>query len=268
MALMRRAMLRLVWLLGAAVLFAVLGTVALRMNRQASAQWSEFSLGPPSGVSATINAGMVRSDGITLKALLALAYDIPAVRVIGPPWLAETRYSIDAVIRPEASESFRSLLQRELNERLRLQTHVEVRPFEVLVLTASEAPRLEPARGQNQSTWIQQLDAEFKAASMARLAAGLQNILNKSVVDESGIKGSYDLNFGWGESRDRLPSVTAVLRDRFGLRLSPGTRDMEALIVDGIRRDVSLVVLEQIGRISRAAPPRLRQRIAHVLRTH
>jgi len=264
---MRRALLGLAWLLGGAVLFAGLGTAALRLNRQASAQWLEFSLGPPSGVSASINAGMVRSDGITLKALLALAYDIPAVRVIGPPWLADTRYSIDAVIRPEASESFRSLLQRELNERLRLQTHVEVRPFEVLVLTA-DAARLEPARGQNQSTWIQELDAEFKAASMARLAAGLQNILNRSVVDETGIEGSYDLNFGWSQSRDRLPSVASALRDRFGLRLSPGTRDMEALIVDGVRRDVSLVVLEQIGRVSRATPRHFRQRLARFLRTH
>jgi hypothetical protein len=71
------------------------------------------------------------------------------------------------------------------------------------------------------------------------------------------------MEFGWGE--DRIASVTATLRDRFGLRLSPGTRDIEALIVDKIRRDPALVLFDGIGRLTRAAPAGLRQTIADVL---
>ena len=86
------------------------------------------------------------------------------------------------------------------------------------------------------------------------------------MIDETGITGSYDLEFGWGE--DRVASVTTTLRDQFGLRLSPGTRDMEALIVDGIRRDAALVLLEHVGRLTRGVPSHYRRRIADILRIH
>jgi len=71
------------------------------------------------------------------------------------------------------------------------------------------------------------------------------------------------LRVDWGE--DRVQSVTATLRDRFGLRLSPGARDMDALIVDRIRPEPALVLLAGIGRITRGAPTPVRQRIADVL---
>jgi uncharacterized protein (TIGR03435 family) len=251
---------------GAVALFLVLGAVALRMERPASADWTEFSIGPASGESASIQSGAMRADGITLKVALATAYDMPAVRVIGPPWLNETRYSIHAVAGLDAPDSFRSLLQQELQNRLRLETHVEVRPFDVFVLTATEALRLEPSHGKNTNTWIHQRDARLQDASMDRLASALQAVLGRPVIDETGITGSYDLEFGWGE--DRVASVTTTLRDQFGLRLSPGTRDMEALIVDGIRRDASLVLLEHVGRLTRGAPPHFRRQIADILRIH
>jgi len=58
--------------------------------------------------------------------------------------------------------------------------------------------------------------------------------------------------------------VSATLRDRFGLRLSPGTRDMDTLIVDRIQRDPALVLFDQLGRITRAAPAPVRRGIAEV----
>jgi hypothetical protein len=71
------------------------------------------------------------------------------------------------------------------------------------------------------------------------------------------------MEFEWGE--DRVGSVTATLRDRFGLRLSPAARDMDTLIVDRIQREPALVLLGGIARITRGAPTSVRQRIANVL---
>jgi uncharacterized protein (TIGR03435 family) len=251
---------------GAIAMLAMLGALVLSMHSQASTDWLEFSIGPASGKSASIGPGRIRSDGITLKGALATAYDMPAVRVIGPAWLAETRYSINAVVDVDESESFRPLLRKELKNRLRLETHVDVRPFAVFVLTATDAPRLERAHGKSVSVWIHERDVRLQHASMERLASALQSILGKPVIDETGITGSYNLEFGWGD--DRVASVTATLRDRFGLRLTSGKRDLEALIVDDIRRDAALVLLAQIGRVTSAAPPALGQRIAHVLKIH
>ena len=98
---------------------------------------------------------------------------------------------------------------------------------------------------------------------MQGLVSALQSILGKPVIDETGITGTYDLELDWGE--DRVASVTAALRDRFGLQLSAGKRDMEALIVDSVRREASLVLLSQVGRATRKAPAQVRRQISNVL---
>ena len=83
------------------------------------------------------------------------------------------------------------------------------------------------------------------------------------MIDETGLPGAYDLQFGW--DGDRAASITATLRDRFGLTLTPARRDLDALVVDGIRRDPALFVLAQAGGLLRHTPPYLRQRLASVL---
>jgi uncharacterized protein (TIGR03435 family) len=259
----RRFRLGFAMLTGVAVVAVLATLVAVHMQPNASKDWMQFSIGPASGDSASINATTVRSTGITLKGALATAYGIPAVRIVGPPWLNDTRYSLNAVVGIDESDAFRPLLQQELNRRLGLETHVEVRPFEVFVLTATDTSRLERAPDSGPSTWISKHDVRMRNGSMGGLASALQGILGRPVIDETGIAGSYNIEFGWGE--DRVASVTAALRDRFGLRLTPDSRDMDALIVDRIRRDPALVLLAQVGRLTRAAPPRVRQHIANAL---
>lgn len=195
---------------------------------------------------------MVRSDGLTLKGALALAYGVPSVRVIGPARLTATRYSFNAVVGDRASESFRSLLWQKLKNRLRLETHVEVRPFDVFVLSATEAPRLQRADGIRQRVWIQERSAQLEDTTMEGFANARQNILGKPVIDETGIGGLST----WSSAgrRNVRPSVAAILRDRFGLQLSEGKRDMEALIVDKIQPDPALMLLEQVGRVTSIAP--------------
>lgn len=246
---------------GAMVVMVMVG--ALRMQRHASPAWTQFSMAPASGESASIGTGGISANGVTLRGAIATAYDIPAVRVIGPSWLDDTRYSINAALGADESNKFRPLLQDELNKRLGLETHVEVRPFEVFVLTASDSPQLERSAGSGPSTWISRHDVRMRGVSMPDLAFALQGILRRPVVDETGVRGAYDMEFGWGE--DRVASVTATLRDRFGLRLSPATRDIEVLIVDRIWRDPSLVLFDGIGRLTRAAPAGVRKTIADVL---
>jgi len=243
-----------------------LTVITVRERRQASAAWTQFSIGPAAGVSASINTATLRSDGVTLKGALATAYGVPTVRIIGPQWLSETRYSINAVVGIEKSEAFRPLLQEELNKRLGLETHVEIRPFEVFVLKAADTPHLDRASGGGPSTWISSHDVRMQGVTIEGVASALQGVLGRPVIDETGLTGSYDLQFGWGE--DRVTSVTATLRERFGLQLSADTRNMEALIVDRIWRDPELVVLAHVGRMMRWAPASVRQRIASVLSTH
>jgi uncharacterized protein (TIGR03435 family) len=261
----QRARVGVSTLIGIGVVLVASGVWMFRGNRQASEKWVAFSIGPASGNSLSLQRSSMRSDGITLKGALSIAYDIPAVRVIGPPWLSQVRYSITAAVSPEASDLFRPLLQQELNTRMRLETHVDVRPVDIFVLTAVDPARLGPASNNNASTWMQQSSAELQAASMERLTEALQSILSRPVIDETRISSSYDLDLTWTE--DRVTSLTSAL-DRYGLRLTPAKRDMQVLIVDGIRRDPSLVLLEHVGHITRSAPPSVREHISRALRIY
>jgi uncharacterized protein (TIGR03435 family) len=103
----------------------------------------------------------------------------------------------------------------------------------------------------------------LRDGSMGRLALALQAILGRPVIDETHVKGDYDLAFEWSD--DRVASVTATLRDRFGLQLTPATRNLDALVVDGIRRDPAMYLLAYAGRLTRGAPPFVRQRLASLL---
>ena len=200
---------------------------------------------------------------MTVRRAMAIAYQIPTERVIGPAWLSETRYSIQAVAGLDAEEALPSMLQQELKNRLHVEAHVESRPFDAFVLTAPGPVRLVAAKGQSPATWIQERSARLRDGSINRLAMALQSILGRPVIDDTHIKGDYDLAFEWGE--DRVPSVTATLRDRFGLQLTPATRNMDALIVDRIRRDPAMYLLAHAGRLTRGAPSFVRQHLANLL---
>jgi uncharacterized protein (TIGR03435 family) len=255
----RRFRIGLAVVTGMLVVMILTSTLMVHMQPATSARWTEFSLGPAFGDSTNINSNQIRSSGVTLKTALATAHDMPTVRVIGPPWLLDTRYALTAVVGVDASESFRSMLRQELKNRLSLVTHVEPRPFDVFVLRATDTPRLERSHRKTSNTWISYHDAQLQDASMERLASALQSILGKPVIDETGITGSYDLELAWGE--DRLASITAAV-EKFGLRLSAEKRELEALIVDDVRRDATLVMLAQIGRLTQAAPQQVRRTIA------
>jgi uncharacterized protein (TIGR03435 family) len=248
----------LVVLLGAAIL-----VVPLRLSSRPSSDWTEFSLGPPAGRSASVQADGIRADGITLRVAIAIAYDMPAVRVLGPSWLAEQRYSLRAVLTRARQEEFRSLLKQELDRRLHLETHIERPTFDVFVLSVTDGSRLVRSAAPDAGTWLGDDQARLRGTDMTALASALQTILGKPIVDETGITGWYDLDFEW--SGDRVAAMTAALSDRYGLRLTPARRELDALVVDRVRRDPSLVLLSHVGRAAQRTPPAFRRHLAEIL---
>ena len=250
---------------GAAVVVVLLGVPAGLSFRHGprSAAWIQFSLAPATGRSVSINDTTMRGDGATIVGMLAVAYGIPASRIIAPQWAAETRYTVNALVGLDDAADFHPLLREELVRHLHLQAHIEPRSFEAFVLTKTATPRLEPADAHNPVVRIGDRDVECRNTSMALLAGALQSILGKPVIDETGLSGAYDLQLGW--DGDRAASITAALRDRFGLTLTPARRDLDALVVDSIRRDPALFLLAQAGSLVRHAPPYLRQRIGSAL---
>lgn len=243
------------------VLLIGLTALALRMQPRSNRQWVEFSIGPATGDSASISLDRMHADGISVRGAIATAYEVPAVRVIGPPWLSSTRYAITAVAPDKAS--FRPMLRQELDQRFHLETHVEPRAFDVFVLTAGRDVRLLDSTRPGPGTWIERRTARLRDASSERIAAALQSIVGKPVIDETGLRGSYDLSLDWGE--DPVASITPFLRDRFDLHLAPARRDVDVLVVDGARRDAALLLMAQTPWLTGPAPRKVRRHLAEVL---
>ena len=255
--------LRLGIALGAAVVIAPIAAVLTVLNLQprSTGPWLEFSIGPTTGNSTNISAGTIRSEGISTRGLVAVAYDIPQVRVLGPAWLAKTRYSIKAVVDVQDAGEWREMLRQELGRRFHLEAHTEPKPFDVFVLSAIGEPQLERTDGRRSNTWLKVSEVEMKEVSMGGLAAALQHIIGQPVIDETGIDGRFNLNLAW--EQDRVASLTRELAP-LGLQLTPAKRDLEALVVDRAERDAALRLIERLGGLTRMVPRDLRDEVSWI----
>jgi uncharacterized protein (TIGR03435 family) len=259
-----RGVRRFVGVAVALIVAAAAGLVAIveRSSRPGHGPWIQFSIAPASGQSVSISSNALRSNGISLKLAIATAFDIPSVRVVGPDWLNHTRYAINATVDVDEAGAFRQALRQELEQRLHLATHVEQRPFDVFVLSAIDRGRLEPgAIGSGIQIGVSGM--HVRGATLETLASALQGVVGRPVIDRTGIEGTYNLQVDWG--KDRIADVTAALRERFGLALTREQVELDALIVDEIRRDPSLVVLAQAGRAVQWAPASIRAQLSELL---
>jgi uncharacterized protein (TIGR03435 family) len=249
-------------IIGVLALAIVAIVACIRLQPAPSREWKEFAIGPAAGISLSINPySGIRGDGASLLPLLAWVNGLPRVRVIGPESL-QTRFAIVAAVYDENPDTLRSLLRRELESRFRLETHKETRPFDVWVLTATARPALEPVTNGRPSSRIQGRSMKL-TGPIGNLTGDLQLVLGRPVVDETGLRGDYTMEFTW--SKDRDESVAAALYDKFGLLLTPGQRNLDALVVDRIRPDMAMAIFSGIDRLTKFAPPGLRHSVSRAL---
>ena len=211
--------------------------------------------------------GMQRSPGrltnrcATLRSLLFYAYGLMNAKpIVGlPDWAsvgcgpqdASFTYDFDARMPAETTDTqARVMLQAFLKERFGLAVHWEKqnRPVQLLVVSESgfklkpSDPKDDPPRApgslgcpvQDRACGI----APLGSSPMSRLADMLSSVLERPVVDETGLTGTYYLDLKWaGQSSvdSPLPSLPTLLKESFGLELKSATRPVDVLVVDQAR---------------------------------
>jgi len=228
-----------------------------------SPAWIEFSLLPATGESVGINDTTFRGDGATLKNLIATAFDFPIVRVIGPEWLAQTRFGIRAMVGVDDAVRFHALLQDELKQHLQLETHVELRPFEAYVMRIATAGALKRAAGDGTSIMLGRGNARIQSASPAQIAGAMQSLIGQPVIDETGLSGLFNVELEWPHGHPAV--LKTALLDRAGLELVPATVNLEALVIDKVRLGRDLELLVRASTLTRNVPAYLRGPIARAL---
>lgn len=199
----------------------------------------------------------------------------------GPSWMDSDRYQINAKSEnPTSLDIMRGpMLQKLLADRFKLRVHREPRPAEGYVLTvvrggpklkpfkegecllAGEEPNGKPLCGRplpnSQSDTRRVWD--IPGLSAVSLTNTLQRLLDRPIVDRTGITGKFDihLEFALDSSITRFitrscdpncppvpdvadpsaaPSIFAALQTQLGLRLEPEKSSGEVLVIDHIER--------------------------------
>ena len=198
----------------------------------------------------------------TLKLLIAAAYDLnPRTISGGPTWVEADHYNIVATTpgeaQPTRSEQM-AMLRALLTERFQLTFHREPKEFSIYELDLSKGgPKLKPAAAPDQPPTVgpgvvypQRVALPGRNATMGEFASLLQRaILDRPVVDKTGLSGRYDFDLEWAPDETQfggdLPPASAdapspplfrAIQDQLGLKLVATRGPVDALIVDTAQR--------------------------------
>ena len=161
----------------------------------------------------------------------------------------DDRYDLAAKVEAGRSitiEQARPLLQALLADRFQLKVHREMRDipvYELVVARNGMKIRENAADATSQTTLpsgqMSTMQLNTGKTTMERLA---KILTGRPVLDQTGLTGTYQINLRWASDSVALDSfadapllVTAV-QEQLGLRLEPGKRPKEILVIDSVER--------------------------------
>lgn len=234
---------------------------------QTAAVEFDVALLKPSAPGATqvrisLQGGKVDLQNIPLRALITLAWNLTADKIIGLPDFVDTdRYDLKA--QPPAGadagiESLRTMLRALLTQRFGMKLHNEDRAIDVYALVASK-PKLKKADPGNRSDCqnvanastivmrsiaCQNTTTEQFAAALKRMAGGYFS--QRAVVDATGIDGAWDMTLNFSPAGavqnaaasdpDGSISIFDALEKQLGLKLETQKRAMPVMVIDHIEK--------------------------------
>jgi uncharacterized protein (TIGR03435 family) len=207
----------------------------------------------------------------SLMALVTTAYRVEAFQVSGPSWMAETRF--DIVAKPPAgatNQQIPDMLQALLVERFHLAVRHEPKEETVYVMSVGkdgsklkDAPEHPPSRDPNGSHVLTvmrtdngvQTISEFNGrllfeadrATMLDIARALRGYVDAPVVDETGLKGIYEVSLELPSAPLRRAAPPDVASEpagisvftsvqKLGLHLEKRKAPMDHIIIDRIKK--------------------------------
>jgi uncharacterized protein (TIGR03435 family) len=195
----------------------------------ASAQaLQEFTIVPtePTGSHHnSLDAAAIRADRIALKDVIAYAYGVPSVRVLGSTRLNET-FSVTAKARAGQEDQFLASLQLALADRLhlRIERTAKEMPIYVAKVLNPDSLKLHAAQGDRR---IGGGDGSVSFVNASIVDLG--RILDRPIVDETGLTGGYTFDLEWQPGDPK--SLVKSIRDQLGLTLVDDHRKVEVVIV-------------------------------------
>jgi uncharacterized protein (TIGR03435 family) len=257
------------WLMGASMTLTPLSAFAQASSVQAklpefevaSVKRSELKPSTPVGL-FVFPGGRVSAQHLPLRYLIYYAFDVQEFQVTGgPDWMNSEFYDIeakppaDSISAKSAPASFRSpptqeqrqMLQSLLMDRFQLKIRQTTKDGSAYLLVQSGKPlKLQPPKDANDYPWAGSATGgvpfahgiEGRNISMAQLAQRLSGILDRPVLDQTGLTGAYDFRYENPSDDKDVNDISTILISiqGIGLKLAPGKGPVETIVIDHAER--------------------------------
>jgi uncharacterized protein (TIGR03435 family) len=206
--------------------------------------------------------GVLSTTSTSLSDLIVFAYGVHTKQIInGPAWMEAEKYDIMA--KPDLEglpngDQLKSMMQKLLEDRFQLKFHHDKRELSVYAimpgkgeakLTKNDAGGDLPGFGMRGMG-----NFSIRNATMADFAGLLQaQVLERPVVDQSGLKDRYDFTLKWTpdasqfggrganappppDGTDAPPDLFTAFQQQLGLKLEATKAPVDVLVLDKVER--------------------------------
>ena len=202
-----------------------------------------------------VSSGRLTDQCVNLKALISFAYNLGALpEMLDLPDWGNTapggpnNYDFEATMPANTTiDKAREMMQALLADRFKLAVHWEKKDMPVFALVVSKggfkgkpysAKTDPPLYGNSLGPCPEEDRACHElpvVGAVSNLANLLSPIVNRPVLDKTGVQGSYNLFLKWAGDTSfgsPLPSLATALRETLGLELKSDKGEINILIVD------------------------------------
>jgi uncharacterized protein (TIGR03435 family) len=181
-----------------------------------------------------------------------LAYQVMPVQVSGgPDWVGSAGFDIEA--KPAGSspdrKQFRQMIQTLLADRFQLKFHMETKQLPIYELVVvKRGAKLTEDKSESLEVGMRNLRGELQGdkATMPMLAGSLTRVLQRQVVDQTGLKGAYSFRLRFLPDQVRRDdreapdsdgaSIFTALQEQLGLSLKASRGPVEVLVIDSAEK--------------------------------
>lgn len=192
------------------------------------------------------NAGYTATN-MPLLTYLTIAYTVRDSQISGAPsWLADDRYDLYAKAEKQSTvDELHAMLAHLLEDRCKLKFHMEKKEqsgFTLMLDKGTPKMTLHDPDDKNYPPMGAAGAGKLQAtnASMSYFAFVLSRIVDRPVIDKTGMTGRYDFTvefeFRPEATESERPSVFEALKSQLGLRLEAGKVMGEHLVIDHIEK--------------------------------
>jgi uncharacterized protein (TIGR03435 family) len=207
---------------------------------------------PPPGDTYNANLGSIRNGEValtnaTLVDCIKFAYGLVSdEQMAGPDWTKSKSIRFDVLAKAPPStprDQLLLMLRTLLTERFHLAMHSDRRAFShYALLVGKNGPRLhEVPRDPATSHMTYRIGSlTHNQISMQTLALLLSRQMREMVLDETGLKGVYELKLEWTPEASRAvpdapeagPTIFTAVQEQLGLKLEGRKDAVEVLVID------------------------------------